>query len=84
MECEQYLILYDNDTVFHTKNAVSFKDCLIQFLDHIGENKPLIRKALNAMDTEKEMVELVNVMVEYEEIENVYKIDRVVYEEVLE
>ncbi len=75
---EKYLILYNYDNYWYTDNAVSVKDCLIQFLDHIGDNKPLIRKALNGMETEAEMVDLINTMTT-EDIGYVYKIDKVIY-----
>lgn len=76
---EKYVILYDfGEHWFYTENAVSAKDALIQFLDHTGNNKPLIRKALNGMENEVEMVELINTMTS-EYIARVYKIDKVVY-----
>ena len=75
---EQYLILYDDESYFHTNNAVSVKSCLIQFLDYTGNNIPLVRKALNGMEKEKEMVDLINAMTN-ETIRYVYKIDRMIY-----
>ena len=76
---EKYVILYDFEgRWFYTENAVSAKDALIQFLDHTGNNKPLIRKALNGMENEVEMVELINAMTP-EYIARVYKIDKVIY-----
>ena len=75
---EEYLILYYGNCYFHTSNAVSFKDCLIQFLDYTGNNVPLIRKALNGMETEKDMVDLINAMTD-EHIGYVYKIDKQIY-----
>ena len=76
---EQYLILYDYERVFCTNNAVSLKDCLVQYLDYTGNNRPLLRKALNGMETEQEMVELINAMTTYT-IEHIFKIDKVIYE----
>ena len=76
---EKYVILYDfGERWFYTENAVSAKDALIQFLDHTGNNKPLIRKALNGMENEIEVVELINTMTS-EDVAYVYKIDKVVY-----
>lgn len=77
LKFEQYLILYD-DCYFHTDNAVSVKDCLIQFLDYTGNNVPLIRKALNGMETEKDMVDLINAITS-EKIDCIYKIDKQIY-----
>ena len=76
---EQYLILYDYERIFRTNNAVSLKDCLVQYLDYTGNNRPLLRKALNGMETEQEMIELINAMTTYT-IEHIFKIDKVVYE----
>lgn len=78
LKFEQYLILYNDNCYFHTNNAVSVKDCLIQFLAYTGHNVPLIRKALNGMETEKDMVDLINEMTD-EHISYIYKIDKQIY-----
>ena len=80
MMFQKYIIIYDNGfSFFTTENAVSFKSCLIQFLDYTGNNKPLIRKALNGMETEKEMVDLINIMTS-ETIQYIHKIEQTIYE----
>lgn len=79
LKFEKYLIFYNVDEHFYTTNAVSFKSCIIQFLDYTGDNKPLIRKALNGMETEKDMVELINAMTN-NYILRVYKIDKAIYD----
>ena len=76
----KYLILYNYDNYWYTDNAVSVKDCLLQFLSYTNNNTPLVQKALNGMETEHEMVELINTLT-VEDIQFIYKIDRVIYKE---
>lgn len=78
LKFEEYLILYDDNCYFYTSNAVSVKDCIIQFLDYTGNNVPLIRKALNGLEEEKDMIDLINAMTD-ECIGYVYKIDKQIY-----
>jgi hypothetical protein len=77
---EKYLIIYSDDALFYTDNSVSINDCLIQFLDYTGYNLPLIRKALNAMETDEEAIELIEKMTG-EIIRAFYRLDKVIYKE---
>ncbi len=77
---EKYLIIYNDDALFYTENSVSTNDCLIQFLDYTGYNTPLIRKALSAMETDEEAIELIEKMTG-EIIRAFYRLGKVIYKE---
>ena len=79
MEFQSYLIIYNYDEMFKIDNAVSFKDCIIQFLSHTGDNTPLLVKALKGMDTEVEMIKLVTMM-SGNTIQYVCKVEKTIYD----
>lgn len=77
----KYLILYGNDgSTFYTEAA----DCLAAVLElakYTGNTlAPIYEKALRSMDKPTEIITLYNSLVDgYDEIQEVYKIDSVVY-----
>lgn len=73
----EYLVIYD-DTEFRIIDAVSLKDCLIQLADYLGENTPLLIKALNGCETNDDMVLMFEHFARYD-INDIRYLGNVVY-----
>ncbi len=77
----KYLIIYGQDNSFFYTMASSFADAFLEFAKYIGSSLPSVfDKALKAMDTPSEIIELYNhLCAGYETIQTVYKIGSILY-----
>lgn len=74
-----YLIVYSDDRFFVTE-AVSFADAVFSLAKYTGNDlNPTYKKALLAMETPSEVVELYNRLANSDEIQTVYLIGSVLY-----
>ncbi|MBD5128473.1 MAG: hypothetical protein HDT43_00885 [Ruminococcaceae bacterium] len=80
--CE-YLIIYGVNDSFVIIEAKSFKGAIYGFAEYVGKAiEPIFKKALNAMDSLKESVELYNRITNYcEVIKKIYKIEAQLFPE---
>ena len=67
-----YLIAY-NITDFYEVRAVSYLDAITEFARYVGEDVPLVVKALRAMDTVEERIALFNKL-SFQTIDTIYLI----------
>ncbi len=74
---KNYLIMYDDEFSYYCE-AESVKNCLLQFLNYIGEARAVMIKALEGLSTEKEMVDFINIT-DISDIEVVYEINKAIY-----
>lgn len=80
MNYEMYFVEFtDGSSPFFTKNAVSFKDMIIQLADYTATNCPLFIKALKGCSEESDMVDMYNIFSSWT-IERILKVERVSYE----
>lgn len=79
----EYLIIYNTDNSYAIIKAESFRAAVFGFAEYTGTViEPILKKALNAMNTPEELVKLYNRVTNYnEEIQKVYKIERQVFPE---
>ena len=77
---EMYFVEFiDGSSPFFTKNAVAFKDMIIQLADYTGTNCPLFIKALRGVSEESDIVDMYNLFSSYT-IDRVLKVEGIAYE----
>ena len=77
---EMYFVEFiDGSSPFFTKNAVAFKDMIIQLADYTGANCPLFIKALKGCSEENDIVAMYNLFSSYE-VDRILKVECIAYE----
>ena len=80
MKQEMYFVEFiDGSSPFFTKNAVSFKDMIIQLSDYTGANCPLFIKALHGVSEESDIVAMYNMFSSYT-VDRVLKVESIAYD----
>lgn len=77
-----FLIVYGRDNSFFYSEAETFLEAVFEHAKYTGNSfSPTYEKALKAMDSPSEIIELFNRFVAgYDEIQTVYKIDSILYQ----
>ncbi len=79
----KYLIVYGDDNSHFYTTAPDFMTAFLEFTKYTGTSfSSVVEKALSAMDTPSEIIELYShFSAGYEEIQTVYKIESILYSE---